>query len=460
MSDSSDTDFSTPCKHRDSCRTYLLTYSQADLVRYPTCKDFTDSVLEAFSCGSSKSTVQQWATCMEKHEMTGGYHYHMCVKLSATRRWKPVFEYLYKNFQISVNFSSKSYGYLAAYRYVCKDKTTDSVLHSPNHPNLTAVKSPSSKKGTKASAKKAKKQRLLLSNEKKETEPSNKKAKRLSNPAVAKFLVENNIKTENQFMAIAKSRLDNGQSDIYDFITSRPKGISDLIRVTWKIEEASALVERESKSRMEIIHEFSNKTCVENCNGDWLTCAREVLRNNNINIYVFSDALRQAIEKGRQKNVNILLVGPTNCGKSFLLNPVEHIFKCFVNPATGKYAWVGLDECELAYLNDFRWSQELIAWNDFLLLLEGQTVHLPRPKNQFASDMIIPKENTIPFLATSKAPIEYYGKYNARDDKETDMMSSRWRTFVFTQQIPSARMRVMPACAHCFSTLVLQGIDA
>ena len=87
-----------------------------------------------------------------------------------------------------------------------------------------------------------------------------------------------------------------------------------------------------------------------------------------------------------------MLTGPTNCGKSFLLNPLELIFKCFMNPAAGKYAWVGLDQCEVAYLNDFRWSEELIKWNDFLLLLEGQTVHLPRPKNQFATDLEIERE--------------------------------------------------------------------
>ena len=62
----------------------------------------------------------------------------------------------------------------------------------------------------------------------------------------------------------------------------------------------------------------------------------------------------------------------------------------FCNPAKGKYAWVGLNECGVAYLNDFRWPAELILWNDFLLLLlEGQTVHLPRPKNQFHTDKLI-----------------------------------------------------------------------
>ena len=151
-----------------------------------------------------------------------------------------------------------------------------------------------------------------------------------------------------------------------------------------------------------------------------------------------------------------MLVGPTNCGKSFLLNPLENIYKAFVNPANGKYCWMGLEESEVAYLNDFRWSQEMISWSDFLQLLEGQTVHLPRPKNVYASDLCIHKSNTIPFFATSIAPIEYVGKFNVRNDKETDMMSSRWMTFTFTKQIEQPQH--VESCSKCFARLVLHGI--
>jgi len=60
-------------------------------------------------------------------------------------------------------------------------------------------------------------------------------------------------------------------------------------------------------------------------------------------------------------------------------------------------------------------------------------VHLPRPKNQFATDLVISRENTLPFFSTSKAPIEFIGKYNSRDEKESDMMNSRWKIFYFTK---------------------------
>ena len=59
--------------------------------------------------------------------------------------------------------------------------------------------------------------------------------------------------------------------------------------------------------------------------------------------------------------MKIMLVGPTNCSRSILLNPLELIFKLFVNPATEGYAWFGLDEREVAYLYGLRWSTKLIA---------------------------------------------------------------------------------------------------
>ena len=49
-----------------------------------------------------------------------------------------------------------------------------------------------------------------------------------------------------------------------------------------------------------------------------------------------------------------MLVGPKNCAKWFLLNPLELMLKSLVNPATRTNAWMDLSECEVAYLYEFR----------------------------------------------------------------------------------------------------------
>ena len=78
------------------------------------------------------------------------------------------------------------------------------------------------------------------------------------------------------------------------------------------------------------------------------------------------------------------------------------------------YAWTGLDETEVAFLNDFRRSKELIAWHELLNLLKGTPCKLSRPKNVFATDLSIPRSNGIPFCATGIKSIEFVGAYDQR----------------------------------------------
>ena len=131
------------------------------------------------------------------------------------------------------------------------------------------------------------------------------------------------------------------------------------------------MVRREEMERMEVVISYLEEPCIDGCNGIWFKHAEEVLKNNAIEVNTFTEAMRNCLTKGRQKFNNIMLTGPTNCGKSFLLDPLELMFKCFTNPTADKYAWVPLEGCEVALINELRWTEEFIRWSDFLLLLEG-----------------------------------------------------------------------------------------
>ena len=78
---------------------------------------------------------------------------------------------------------------------------------------------------------------------------------------------------------------------------------------------------RKKLSNMEILEEAKNALCV--CNGEWQERATETLSNNNINIENFKTAIRQALQMGPSKGNNIMLIGPANCGKTFVLNPLK-----------------------------------------------------------------------------------------------------------------------------------------
>ena len=112
--------------------------------------------------------------------------------------------------------------------------------------------------------------------------------------------------------------------------------------------------------------------------------AEKLIHRNGIDLLVFATACSMLLEKGRGKYRNILLTGPANCGKTFIPNPLNVVYKTFSNPASTSFAWIGVENCEILFLNDFRWSSQILAWHDMLLLLEGQTVHLPAPKSHYA----------------------------------------------------------------------------
>ena len=97
------------------------------------------------------------------------------------------------------------------------------------------------------------KRRRLSSSVSNETAPkicqtSTSKPKKLTNVDVSKFLVSNNIRDQTKLMAIANDRHSAGEKDLYRFIISRSsKSLSELIDMTWKINNASSELEREQQ---------------------------------------------------------------------------------------------------------------------------------------------------------------------------------------------------------------------
>ena len=92
--------------------------------------------------------------------------------------------------------------------------------------------------------------------------------------------------------------------------------------------------------------------CTEGCSGQWLECAEEVLERNEINAQYFARYVLELLQKGRGKYRNIMIAGVENCGKTFLLKPLNTIFNTFSNPASARFAWVGAEKAEGIFLND------------------------------------------------------------------------------------------------------------
>ena len=214
------------------------------------------------------------------------------------------------------------------------------------------------------------------------------------------------------------------------------------------------MLRRSTLSRIDILHEASHTVCA--CQGKWLECAKEILVKNGIDTIAFANSIYVLLLEGRGKYRNVMITGPANCGKTFLLNPLCKIYEAFTNPATGTFAWVGAELAEVIFLNDFRWNPKVLPWHDMLLLLEGQTVHLPAPKTHYACDIVFDKDT--PIFCTGKQQLVYISGGSV-DERETEMMSVRWKMYSFSYQIPASKQLSVVPCGYCFSHLVLDNVD-
>ena len=241
--------------------------------------------------------------------------------------------------------------------------------------------------------------------------------KRLTNSELSDFTKEHNINDYLELLAIAQIRKEEGKADIHKyFLSHQEKYVKGLIKRTWHMVQAPEILKQLNLTRMEELEAAAIANCLTGCNKQWLKCALELLCLNRFVRYV-------------------ILVGPTYAGKTFMFKPVNKIFlkKLFENPSSDKFRWVGTDKASVILLQDYRWAKESIPWKDLLLLLGGETLKLPFPKNLFAEDIIICTDVAI--FATIKAPIVYQGPYNKTDPQEDVMMRVRWSTFNFYSSI-------------------------
>ena len=266
-----------------------------------------------------------------------------------------------------------------------------------------------------------------------------------------KIVFRNKICARIDLLALAKRQSQHGDTLLYDFVLNRgEKKLKELVDTVWEVETAADNIQRSKLSRLQILQQPITTPCI--CSGEWLQCAIEILNKNSIEIAVFSDAIIKLLVMGRGKGRNIYICGPANCGKTFILDPLRVIFDTFLSPATCSYAWLGVENKEVIFLNDFRWSPVILPWHDMLLLLEGHVVHFAAPKTTYNQDIEFCRDT--PIFATAKAPISFV-KGSIIDNRETEMMNVRWRIFSFRHQFDLECQKTVPSCGHCFATMLL-----
>ena len=181
-----------------------------------------------------------------------------------------------------------------------------------------------------------------LNRHKKSTERP-QKAQRYSKADVLGIIKGQFIKNETELLVWAARKGENGLMSQKNFAANNPQKVYwGLIAKTWAMAGAEQVVQRKSKSRIAHLQSFLQNSCDPGCKEKtWPDMALEILGNNDVNIFVFTDMVRELLRIERGKIRNLIITGPSNCGKTFILNPTNTIFDTFTNPSSCKYTlWV------------------------------------------------------------------------------------------------------------------------
>ena len=262
---------------------YLITYSQAN--EEWTRESFSEVIKNSFE--NAQARVVQWVVCEESHEEEGR-HFHMAIKLDRQKRWLRVRNQIETGHGIQVNFSNDYGQYFEAWQYVTKEDSD--YLESAGHPDLSAGFVP--RTATATNIRRSTASSLPVNN--------TTKRRRFDSLDLVDVIIAREIKTKKQLLDLANTQRKEGKRDLPLYILQNIDKCVKLIATTWEMERVREEMERESKSRLDILRECMTIECV--CEGKWLGLALQTLQRNGIGIGVFSTAVRELLTQGRGKH--------------------------------------------------------------------------------------------------------------------------------------------------------------
>ena len=158
-----------------------------------------------------------------------------------------------------MDFSDKSLGYIATFRYICKSEKQ--VLHNEDHPDLRDIGFPRSKACKKT--KKAKKSATRKSGELKHSLSSKGtavslgkvKTKHLTFTNAAEYILDNRIRSYTSLQAIALTHRQEDEKYLFSFLArNTSKIVQELIECVWSMHGAA------EKENSETIYRIKPRT--------------------------------------------------------------------------------------------------------------------------------------------------------------------------------------------------------
>ena len=227
---------------------YLITLSQAGGT-VASKKDFGEAIARAFQHLYGNGSVMYWAACEERHQ-DGGVHYHASIKLSRPQRFSRARAHLDEQHGMNVNFAAGQGGYFGAYSYIVKEDPEP--FHSERHP--AELEAPRTQVALQARQRRAAERRAAESSthsqqaEAEEAAEAEEEEAKLTKVDVARLIVDEEVSTMRDMLALAETKKREGDESLYKFIINRGRRqIEELIGLS---REMDTSVEQQAYSQM------------------------------------------------------------------------------------------------------------------------------------------------------------------------------------------------------------------
>ena len=269
---------------------------------------------------------------------------------------------------------------------------------------------------------------------------------------------QHNLRTVPEAWAKAESLSDAGDRGLLAFLLDH----RDVEGFMSKILQSTAsrnMLRRQQLGRIGLLREAAQLDCCCTPTSQWETLARETLQSNGLN-GPFQRAVFTALAHGRGKLRNVFLMGPTTCGKSFLIKPLSQIFKVYKIPDDGSHKLENVLDAELLYLNEFTWSEKWLSWAFMKSLFEGEDIMVARPKNRGGNVLY---QGDAPVIGTCPSRIQMFARHGHHvclNEYETQQMDARVRYLMFSQPLAPHAVVECPVCMRCAARLYLEGAPA
>jgi hypothetical protein len=227
------------------------------------------------------------------------------------------------------------------------------------------------------------------------------------------------------------------------------KPLGDFMALVWALagDDGEPAIDRIQK----LLATSENAACI--CGGRWGAAAERLLTMQGIPSAYFRGLVVRALQLGRNKTVNVLVVGAPDSGKSFCFKPLVKIFDAFIRRGqTENFPLQGLHGSEVCVLQDVRYESFGLPWDDWLCWAELEDIMVKLPRSHFEESKRY--SGTAPLFATMtdvfQYPLREAQKTNRSVEKENRQFRSRWTIVEFRHEIPVEQRDIsLPSCPRC-----------